>query len=400
MKRKVFLAWQSQNRDTAKYVRDQLDAAKKGLELCGIDTDIIKTPTQGESGSPCITDLIWQQIISSDAFVADLSFVQGASCSNSNVMYELGIADALIGENRTILLCDQNTAIDKIAFDVNHKRISRVNVKNNSFHSELAEWLKLCFVEADKRRYIKQYAVDQYIGEILLLVNYFFRFINTKSPNYEQGLTIPSLEEIEGRLRDGIYILLQAKADFSKVIEDMDNKLAHLMQFLDRKLIWYIIGLISPLKAFQRLCDVNHYAHVIQRDTEETGGVLDSHSFILKPGIDEESTDDEIRESIYFNNNTVIYTGESGLSVFDNRTLSSAIREWKKKDVQINKKERMTCIKVQTYTFNEEWIPAFAIRIQNILQSLLDLLQYCSYRITNIDADGNPNGVILLQKEI
>ena len=159
MKRKVFLAWQSQNRDTEKYVSNQLDAAKKDLELCGIDTDIIKTPTQDESGSPCITDLIWQQIISSDAFVADLSFMP------------------------------------------------------------------------------------------------------------------------------------------------------------------------------------------------ET-------------------------------------------------TLLSATHEWKKKDVQINKKEGITCIRVQTYKYNEEWIPAFAIRVQNILQSLLDLLQYCGYRITNIDADGNPNGVILLQREI
>lgn len=33
MKRKVFLAWQSQNRDTEKYVSNQLDAAKKDRNL-------------------------------------------------------------------------------------------------------------------------------------------------------------------------------------------------------------------------------------------------------------------------------------------------------------------------------------------------------------------------------
>ena len=38
-------------------------------------------------------------------------------------MYELGIADALLGANRTIILADENTKIEKLAFDINHKRI-------------------------------------------------------------------------------------------------------------------------------------------------------------------------------------------------------------------------------------------------------------------------------------
>lgn len=41
-------------------------------------------------------------------------------------MYELGIADALLGANRTIILADENTKIEKLAFDINHKRISRL----------------------------------------------------------------------------------------------------------------------------------------------------------------------------------------------------------------------------------------------------------------------------------
>ena len=399
MKRKVFLAWQSQNRDTARYVRDQLDAAKKDLESCGIDTDIIKTPTQGEPGSPCITDLIWQQIISSDAFIADLSFMPETSCSNSNVMYELGIADALIGENRVILLCDQNTDIAKTAFDINHKRISKVNIKNPSFHVELARWLELCFVEADKQKYIRQYAIDECISELLLLANYFYRYINTNAPNYENGLNIPQCAEIEDRLRNGTFTAFQAKADFTEVIKYLDEKIAHLMQFFDRKLMWYMISLVSSLKAYQRLCDAVHYTHVSNRNSEETGCLLDKQTFSLIPGISDTCAEDTIRETVYFKSNTVIYSGDSGLSVYDCRTLENASKECRTQIVQVNSRERTTCAKMPTYAFVNEWVTPFTIRIENVLQSISNLLAFCGYSLSNQDEQGMPGGVLHIHKK-
>lgn len=399
MKRKVFLAWQSQNRDTARYVRDQLDAAKKDLESCGIDTDIIKTPTQGEPGSPCITDLIWQQIISSDAFIADLSFMPETSCSNSNVMYELGIADALIGENRVILLCDQNTDIAKTAFDINHKRISKVNIKNPSFHVELARWLELCFVEADKQKYIRQYAIDECISELLLLANYFYRYINTNAPNYEHGLNIPQYAEIEDSLRNGTFTAFQAKADFTEVIKYLDEKIAHLMQFFDRKLMWYMISLVSSLKAYQRLCDAVHYRHVATQNREENGCLVDKGTYFLMPGVSETRAEDIIRETVFFKSNTVIYAGNSGLSVYDCRTLGDASKECRTQIVQVNSHKRTTCAKMSTYAFANEWVTPFAIRIENMLQSISNLLMFCGYSLSNKNDQGMPSGILHIQKE-
>lgn len=399
MKRKVFLAWQSQNRDTARYVRDQLDAAKKDLELCGIDTDIIKTPTQDESGSPCITDLIWQQIISSDAFVADLSFAPEISCSNSNVMYELGIADALIGENRVILLCDQNTDIAKTAFDINHKRISKINVKNTSFHAELAQWLELCFVEADKQKYIRQYAIDECISELLLLANYFYRYINTNAPNYENGLNIPQCAEIEDRLRNSTFTAFQAKADFTEVIKYLDDKIAHLMQFFDKKLIWYMISLVSSLKAYQNLCDAVHYGHISNRNKEEKGCLVDKKTYFLMPGVSEVRAEEIIRETVFFKSNTVVYAGDSGLSVYDCRTLGSALKECQTQIAPVNAHERATCAKMPTYVFVNKWVTPFAIRIENVLQSISNLLTFCGYSLSNLDERGTPMGVLRIQKE-
>ena len=106
---KVFLAWQSQNKKTASYIKNQLDKAVKLLKEQGTTIDVIKSPTQEDAGSPNINEAIWKQIQGADIFIADLSFVSRVRTSNDNVMYELGIADALLGANRTIILADENT---------------------------------------------------------------------------------------------------------------------------------------------------------------------------------------------------------------------------------------------------------------------------------------------------
>lgn len=86
---KVFLAWQSQNKKTASYIKNQLDKAAKLLKEQGTTIDVIKSPTQEDAGSPNINEAIWKQIQGVDIFIADLSFVSRVRTSNDNVMYVL-----------------------------------------------------------------------------------------------------------------------------------------------------------------------------------------------------------------------------------------------------------------------------------------------------------------------
>lgn len=72
---KIFLAWQSQNKTTANYIKTQLSKAEKLLRKEGIKVEIIKSPTQEMAGSPNINEAIWKQIQEADIFIADLSFV-------------------------------------------------------------------------------------------------------------------------------------------------------------------------------------------------------------------------------------------------------------------------------------------------------------------------------------
>lgn len=91
-----------------------------------MELELIFNSTQDEAGSPDIKNSIIEQIKSCDVFVGDLSFfIDSEHCiSNGNVLYESGVADAFLGEERVILVCDEKARIENIAFDINHKRIS------------------------------------------------------------------------------------------------------------------------------------------------------------------------------------------------------------------------------------------------------------------------------------
>ena len=197
---KVFLAWQSQNKKTASYIKNQLDKAAKLLKEQGTTIDVIKSPTQEDAGSPNINEAIWKQIQGVDIFIADLSFVSRVRTSNDNVMYELGIADALLGANRTIILADENTKIEKLAFDINHKRISPINTDNKNFYRTFSEWIIQALEESDKQRFTRRYIIEEFASDVVSIVNYFYRMSYYSDATYSAGLQIPTVDQIESEL--------------------------------------------------------------------------------------------------------------------------------------------------------------------------------------------------------
>lgn len=59
MKYKVFLAWQSQNRTIANYIKNQLKKSVLLLSEKGYDVVLIERPTQENSGAPNINLLTY-----------------------------------------------------------------------------------------------------------------------------------------------------------------------------------------------------------------------------------------------------------------------------------------------------------------------------------------------------
>ena len=223
MRYRIFYAWQSQNKQTELYIKEQLKKAKEDFEKEGIDIDLIFSPTQEKTGSPDIKVSILEQIKSCDVFVGDLSFVDTEKhISNGNVLYETGIADAFLGEERVILLCDENTKIEDVVFDINHKRVSKINSRKAK--SDIKIWLEGALQEADRQRFIKTYTIGKYEDDLIITLNYFYKYINMSKNEYSGEFGIPSLADIQYEIRQSKYPYFFLNVDFTPIIEGLEEK--------------------------------------------------------------------------------------------------------------------------------------------------------------------------------
>ena len=116
---RLFQAWQSQNKEYTDFLTKLLAEVSERQKQKGIEIEIIRFPAQDQAGSPDVVNMVWKQIADCDLFVGDLTKIAASdshAISNPNVMYEVGIADALLGEKRVILVCSKDTNVSKLAF--------------------------------------------------------------------------------------------------------------------------------------------------------------------------------------------------------------------------------------------------------------------------------------------
>lgn len=135
---KIFWSWQSdRDRKCCQYfVRDALKAASDQIatELSIEERPAVDHDTKGVTGTPPITDTIFEKIRESAVFVADVTPI-GMSDSenedankkrlpNPNVMIELGFAEAVLGGSK--ILCVANDCWyrgpESLPFDLRHRR--------------------------------------------------------------------------------------------------------------------------------------------------------------------------------------------------------------------------------------------------------------------------------------
>lgn len=390
---KVFLAWQSQNKETASYIKKQLDKAAGLLKEQGTVIDIIKSPTQEVAGSPNINEAIWKQIQGADIFIADLSFVSRVRTSNDNVMYELGIADALLGENRTIILVDENTKIEKLAFDINHKRISPINTENKNFYKIFSEWIAQALEESDKQRFTRRYIIEEFATDVVSVINYFYRMAYYSDPVYSAGLIVPTVGQIEEELLKTKIGMYAAEVNFTNIIHDLEMKLQNLMNFTHPRAIWHILNLISAIKEYQLYCSSIQYKHLnIVDGHKEQYGLYNKKTFLLNPGYDVQ----DIKGSVFFNDNTIICQSMHCNIVLDKRILVKDDTNFKVQDIVLANGVKQVGVVMRIATYAEEYSRYLATYIHGILDAANGLIEYCELQMTHIGNGGKESGIITL----
>ena len=134
---RIFYAWQSDisNKSNRNFIENSLDAAIINVNSL-LDLPLFKDKdTKGETGSPDISEVIFNKINRSMAFVADISFVnekeEGTKFKglpNANVMIEYGYAVAVLGEENIITVFNRATGnVDDIPFDIKQNRMMFYN---------------------------------------------------------------------------------------------------------------------------------------------------------------------------------------------------------------------------------------------------------------------------------
>lgn len=124
----LFYSWQM-DRPThvcRDFIRQALDEAVAILDASGEIALTIDSDTQGEPGTPPITDTILKKIRACDIFLADMTFVAKAGeklIPNPNVMGEYGYALHAKGTRRILLVMNEAYGPpDELPFDLHHLR--------------------------------------------------------------------------------------------------------------------------------------------------------------------------------------------------------------------------------------------------------------------------------------
>lgn len=124
----LFYSWQM-DRPThvcRDFIRKALDEAVAILDASGEIALTIDSDTQGEPGTPPITDTILRKIRSCDIFLADMTFVAQAReklIPNPNVMGEYGYALHAKGTRRILLVMNEAYGPpSELPFDLHHLR--------------------------------------------------------------------------------------------------------------------------------------------------------------------------------------------------------------------------------------------------------------------------------------
>lgn len=144
---RIFYSWQSDlpNATNRSFVQDALERA--ATNLARDDTvevePVVDRDTQGRAGSPSIDQVIFEKIERSQAFVADISIINGEAdgrkTPNPNVLLELGYAARALSWDRVVLVFNLATGDPRVdlPFDLRQKRrIVYTAIKGESDRSE------------------------------------------------------------------------------------------------------------------------------------------------------------------------------------------------------------------------------------------------------------------------
>lgn len=165
----IFYSWQSDIQKNRNDINNCIEKAIKSLRNADdITLELnLDRDTKNRTGSPSITETIFNKISQCDVFICDITLVNNSRINrfnkarvtpNPNVLIELGYAISKLGWER--IICVNNTSYGKnelLPFDIRGHRITTYNIKDSDYKAKLTDTLK--------------YAISVIIGDYTAILN-------------------------------------------------------------------------------------------------------------------------------------------------------------------------------------------------------------------------------------
>ena len=274
MKRTIFYSWQSDlpNNSNLSFIENCLAlATKKLISLKPISVELtIDKATREITGSPDITESIFNKISRSSVFIADISIINSSSenvrkTPNPNVLIELGYAARTLGWEK--IICVYNTdygGVEDLPFDLRNRRIMSYSLKDGNksdIKKVVAKKIEKALQEMQKKGILIDKILDflkkEIDREILGLVSHFVRFVNKPSEksdffrdinDFLDYTHLDILELLENKKVLGFYIL-KSFHEYEKKIHNFVNQ-AISSQYYNRELLNSLIDIYEWFAAY------------------------------------------------------------------------------------------------------------------------------------------------------
>ena len=176
-------------------------------------------------------------------------------------MYEVGIADSLLGEKRVILVCSKETNIEKLAFDINHKRISPLNIEHQRAKETLQEWIEKGIEECDIQNLQRDFVFRNLYEDVFVIYNNFMRIVYKDDFEYSKGVCVLNLETLKEKLKSTKLNELMISVDYKCIIDRLEKEIRNLYMANNRRYISEIINIYVTLDRY------NFFMQSIKKDS-------------------------------------------------------------------------------------------------------------------------------------
>lgn len=394
-KYKIFRAWQNQNKKYTAFISSVLTEVISLQMQCGNEIELITYPAQDETGSPDIVGKIWEHIFSCDIFVGDLTKISEQDTlhiSNGNVMYESGIADALLGSNRVILLCSEDTDPSKLAFDINHKRISKVDSSNKSLAvKNLNDWISKALEKSDEQTFQRRYMSAELNKKLFVLYNNFFRFLFSNDYSYSEGLIPPSYQRAEQLLESAEWTQLMIESNYSSVLEFIQKQITLSHINFDKGKLARLIDIYNCLLDYQKIKDLTSDELYEKQDGLKSYLLQDARNYKLNTLEDF----DESKDTPLFQKDIFYICGSNS---YENVFLKECINEesYKRCHYQLVPQGdgMVSCINTEFYKLKANNHAIFSKKIVDILSAIYIYMTAEKYQPTQVFGGCDINSII------